>query len=93
MQQLAIANITLARFDVTSRYAGVVASSSVPMLSRDSDPLPNWIIPIKGGHRRFLLDGPDAIQNVWNASGLMLRSSCFHVIGAAIGKPGRARGE
>jgi hypothetical protein len=31
-------------------------------------------------------------QNMWNASGLMPRSSCFDVTGVAIGKPGtRAR--
>lgn len=30
---------------------------------------------------------------MWNASGFDVRSSCFHSTVAAIGKPGRARGE
>jgi hypothetical protein len=31
--------------------------------------------------------------SMWNASDLMPRSSCLQVTGAALGKPGRARGE
>jgi hypothetical protein len=30
---------------------------------------------------------------MWNLSGFDARSSCFHMTVAAIGKPGRARGE